>query len=375
MNIILLGASGSIGTQVLDIIKEFKNEFKLISFSVGKSIDKAVRIIEEFKPKMVCVKNEDDMKALKKKYNDILFTYGDNGLLDIIDFDGLVVNALVGSVGLKPTVKALETKHDLALANKETLVMAGDIVMPLAKKNNCRILPIDSEHSAIYQCLKNEKNVNRLIITASGGSFRNRTREELIDVTVSDALKHPNWSMGKKITIDSATMMNKGFEVIEAHHLFDIPYNKIDTVLHKESIVHSMVEFNDSSILAQMATPDMRMPILHALSYGKRLNYNSRLNLIGKQLTFEELSKDRYPCLDYAYRAGAAGGIMPAVLNAANEAAVMLFLDDKIKFLQIEEIIKEELDNAVNYIPTLDDIIKLDFEIKERINKKYGVIK
>lgn len=375
MNIILLGASGSIGTQVLDIIREFKNDFKLISFSVGKSVDKAKKIIEEFKPKMVCVKNEDDMKLLKNMYKDISFTYGDNGLLDIIDFDGLVVNALVGSVGLKPTVKALETKHDLALANKETLVMAGDIVMPLAKKNHCKVLPIDSEHSAIYQCLKNEKDVKRLIITASGGSFRDKKREELINVTVSDALKHPNWSMGHKITIDSATMMNKGFEVIEAHHLFDIPYNRIDTVLHKESIVHSMVEFNDSSILAQMGTPDMRMPILHALSYGKRLNYNSRLNLIGKQLTFNELSKNRYPCLDYAYKAGVAGGIMPAVLNAANEAAVMLFLDNKIKFLQIEEIVKEELDNAVNFIPTLDDIIKLDFEIKERINKKYGVIK
>lgn len=372
MDIILLGASGSIGTQVLDIIREFKDEFNLVSFSVGKSVDKAKMIIEEFKPKMVCLQNEDDIKKLKEEYNNIRFTHGDDGLLEIIDFEGLVVNALVGSVGLKPTVKALETKHDLALANKETLVMAGDIVMPLARKNGCKVLPIDSEHSAIYQCLKDELAVRRLIITASGGSFRDKSRDQLENVTKKDALNHPNWSMGNKITIDSATMMNKGFEVIEAHHLFDIPYDKIDTVLHKESIVHSMVEFDDSSILAQLGTPDMRMPILHALSYGKRLNYNSRLDLIGKNLTFNELSKKRYPCLDYAYKAGIEGGIMPAVLNAANEAAVWLFLDDKIKFLQIEEIVKEELDNAKNFTPTLDDIIKLDKDVKMRINKKYG---
>lgn len=372
MNIILLGASGSIGTQTLDIIREFKDRFSLVSFSVGKSIDKAKKIIDEFSPKMVCVQNYEDMLELSTRYNNIKFCFGENGLLDVLEYDGLVVNALVGSVGLKPTIRALETKHDVALANKETLVMAGDIVMPLAKKNHCQVLPIDSEHSAIWQCLKNEKNVKRLIITASGGSFRDKTREELKNVTVEDALKHPNWSMGKKITIDSATMMNKGFEVIEAHHLFNIPYENIDTILHKESIVHSMVEFVDSSILAQMATPDMRLPILHALCYKDRLEYDSRLDLIGKNLTFESLSQKRYPCLSYAYQAGIAGGIMPVVLNAANEAAVNLFLNKKISFLQIEEIVKKELDNTINFIPSIDDIIRIDLEIKGKVNKEYG---
>lgn len=372
MNIILLGASGSIGTQTLDIIRKYKDKFKLISFSVGKSLDKAKKIIEEFNPLMVCVKNYNDMIELKNEYKDIDVCYGDEGLLKILDFEGLVVNALVGSVGLKPTVKALETKHDLALANKETLVMAGDIVMPLAKKNNCKILPIDSEHSAIWQCLKNENKFKRLIITASGGSFRDKTRDELKNVTVEDALKHPNWNMGKKITIDSATMMNKGFEVIEAHHLFDCPYEMIDTILHKESIVHSMIEFEDSSIIAQMATPDMRLPIIHALCYQERMNYDSHLDLIGKKLTFDELSKDRYPCLKYAYEAGIKGGIMPVVLNASNEMAVSLFLDKKISFLQIEEIIKFEMENTVNFKPNLDDIIRVDLEVKERIKEKYG---
>ena len=275
-----------------------------------------------------------------------------------------------------PTVIAINSKKDIALANKETLVVAGDIIKSLIKDNNVSLTPIDSEHSAILECLQgeNKKDVKRLIITASGGSFRNKTREELVGVTKEMALAHPNWTMGSKITIDSATMMNKGFEVIEAHHLFDIPYEKIDTILHPESIVHSMVEYNDGVIKAAIGSADMHTPIAYALRYPKHEPItNKPLDLIGLSLNFKELSFDRYPCLKYAYDAVYKGGIYPAVLNAANEAAVWLFLNDKIEFLDIEKIIYDEINNDkyLSYDYTLDNIIKVSYMIMNNIKERY----
>ena len=372
----IVGASGSIGTQTLDVIREYHNEFKVVGLSLGRDLIKAKQIIEEFKPEIICLREK---KELDLSYKPII-VYGDEGLLKIASyhkFDKEVfVNALVGISGLMPTVVAINSKKDIALANKETLVVAGDIIKSLIKDKGVQLTPIDSEHSAILECLQgeNKKDVKRLIITASGGSFRDKTREELIDVTKEMALAHPNWSMGSKITIDSATMMNKGFEVIEAHHLFDIPYNKIDTILHKESIVHSMVEYDDGVIKAAIGSADMHTPIAYALRYPKHEHItNKPLNLIGLNLHFEELSMDRYPCLEYAYYAVSRGGVYPAVLNAANEAAVWLFLNDKIKFLDIEKIINDEIhnDKYESYDYSLDTIIKISNQIMNSIKERY----
>ena len=349
-DLIILGATGSIGTQTLDIVRKYPNEYNVIALSLGRNMENNIKIIDEFKPSFVCVRTEEDKNILLDKYSNLRVTVGDFGLKEIACYQSenknvLLVVALVGSIGLIPTVEAIKIGRNIALANKETLVTAGEIVMDLARKNNVTIFPIDSEHSAIYQILlgENKEDIKRLIITASGGSFRNYKREELENVTLSDALKHPNWKMGAKITIDSSTMMNKGFEVIEAHHLFNIPYNKISTILHKESIVHSLVEFNDSSIKAQMGNADMHIPILYALSYPKRVEFENPLNLLNLNLSFEEMNFGRYPCLKMAYDAAIKGNIFPTILNASNDAAVNLFLEGKIKYLEIEEIIKEEL--------------------------------
>ncbi|MBQ7641394.1 MAG: 1-deoxy-D-xylulose-5-phosphate reductoisomerase [Acholeplasmatales bacterium] len=372
----IVGASGSIGTQTLDVIREYHNEFKVVGLSLGRDLIKAKQIIEEFKPEIICLREK---KELDLSYKPII-VYGDEGLLKVASyhkFDKEVfVNALVGISGLMPTVVAINSKKDIALANKETLVVAGDIIKSLIKDKGVQLTPIDSEHSAILECLQgeNKKDVKRLIITASGGSFRDKTREELIDVTKEMALAHPNWSMGSKITIDSATMMNKGFEVIEAHHLFDIPYNKIDTILHKESIVHSMVEYDDGVIKAAIGSADMHTPIAYALRYPKHEHItNKPLNLIGLNLHFEELSMDRYPCLEYAYYAVSRGGVYPAVLNASNEAAVWLFLNDRIKFLDIEKIIYDEIhnDKYESYDYSLDTIIKISNQIMNSIKERY----
>lgn len=373
----LLGATGSIGKQTLDICRMNKKLFNVVGMSVGRDLDFSVKLIEEFKPEIVCLRNKVNINLSYEPK----IVYGEEGLIEVASYkssnQGLVVNALVGHAGLKPTIAAIKAHNDVALANKETLVMAGFLVMPLARENNVKIFPIDSEHSAIWQCIRGEKHedIKNLIITASGGSFRDKKREELLNVTKADALNHPNWSMGNKITIDSATMMNKGFEVIEAHYLFDIPVENIKTILHRQSVIHSLVEFNDLSVKAVLATPDMRMPILYALSYPEHLHYDGEeLNLleIGK-LTFEELSFERYKCLEYAYMAIEKGGLYPAVLNAANEAAVNLFLQDKIKFLDIERIIFSEI--SKNYDRdniTIDDIIAVDIEIQNRILSNEG---
>lgn len=299
-----------------------------------------------------------------------------DGLIEVAVFDkaDILVNAVIGSVGLHPTLQAIEAGKVIAIANKETLVTAGHIVMDAAAKYNVPVLPVDSEHSAIFQCLQGEnpKNIERLIITASGGSFRDLSRKELEQVTVDDALNHPNWSMGAKITIDSATMMNKGLEVIEAHWLFGLPYEKIDVLLHKESIIHSMVEFHDSSVIAQLGTPDMRIPIQYALSFPERLPAanGKRLDLaaMGK-LHFQHMDLERFRCLHLAFEAGKAGGTLPTVLNAANEVAVQKFLKQEISFLQIEDLIEKALNSHQNILnPSLEVIQEIDLETRKRVS-------
>lgn len=374
-NIGILGASGSVGTQGLDIIRQYPDDYKLVSFSVGKNIELANEIIEEFRPDICCVQNKDDI--VKIKSDSIKVVYGNEGLKEIAAYNknDMLLNSIMGSVGLKPTVHAIKHGIDIALANKETLVVAGEIIMQLARDYDVNIIPVDSEHSAIFQCLNGEshKNVEKLIITASGGSFRDLSRDALKDVTVQDALNHPNWSMGKKITIDSATMMNKGLEVIEAKWLFDMPIEKIETLLHKQSIIHSMVEFNDTSVIAQLGTPDMRMPILYAFSYPDRLPRNAeRLNLaeVG-QLDFKAMDFDRYRCLKLAFDAMKIGGTMPVVMNAVNEVVVQQFLDEEIGFLDIETIIEREMQaHDVIQNPDLETILEVDAKYKSR---KYEV--
>ncbi len=372
----LLGATGSIGTQTLDIIREHPDEFQLGAISVGKNIDLARKIIGEFQPELVSVQNPMDYNKLKGEYPHIKFTYGDDGLIETAVYDkaDILVNAVLGSVGLHPTLQAIESGKTIAIANKETLVTAGHLVTEAAKRHNVALLPVDSEHSAIFQALQGEKtkNIERLILTASGGSFRDRTRAELADVTVEEALNHPNWSMGAKITIDSATMMNKGLEVIEAHWLFAMPYDKIDVLMHRESIIHSMVEFHDSSIIAQLGTPDMRVPIQFALTYPDRapLKSSQRLDLakIG-QLHFQDMDLNRFRCLHFAYEAGKAGGTMPTVLNAANETAVAAFLSGKIRFLEIEDLVEKALSKHKTItFPSLQVIQEVDKETRQYVD-------
>lgn len=370
-----MGATGSIGTQTLDILREHPSEFKLVAISVGKNLELARKMITEFQPELVSVQEYHDCNTLKSEFPKTKFTFGDEGLVEVAVFPSadILVNAVIGSVGLNPTLQAIESGKTIAIANKETLVTAGHLVMEAAERNGVALLPVDSEHSAIFQCLQGEKEktIERLILTASGGSFRDRTRNELEGVTVKEALNHPNWSMGAKITIDSATMMNKGLEVIEAHWLYNMPYEKIDVLLHKESIIHSMVEFHDSSIIAQLGTPDMRVPIQFALSYPDRLplTASQRLNLaqIGT-LHFQEMDVNRFRCMQFAYEAGKKGGTLPTVLNAANEVAVAAFLDEKITFLQIEDLIEKALSkHDVILNPDLSIIHEVDKETRQYV--------
>ncbi len=378
-NIYLLGASGSIGKQTLDVISRYQDKFTLKSFSVNTNILFAKEIIKQFKPEMVSVGKYEDMLVLKSEFPEVKFSYGDQGLIDVATYSsdgGYLVNAVMGSVGLIPTVAAIKMKRDILLANKETLVIGGEIIMPLVKEYGVRLLPIDSEHSAILQCLLAGKKseVSKIIITASGGSFRDKTRDELRFVTKMDALKHPNWEMGSKITIDSATMINKGFEIIEAYYLFGLDIKKIETVIHRESIIHGIVEYVDGVMIAQMAIPDMRIPIEYALLYPSRFeNEYKKIDFKKiKNLSFEEMDFKRFPLLKLAYDVIGKKGILPTVFNAANEAAVNLFLNDKINFLDIEDIVFSSVKNAKNLIlPTIADIIRIDTEIKEEIYKKY----
>lgn len=369
----LLGATGSIGWQTYDILKEQREAFQLVAFSSGKNIEKTREMIDNLKPELVSVQLEEDALLLAKEYPTIHFTFGAKGLVEVATHPDstVLVNAVLGSVGLESTLAAIRMGKTIAIANKETLVTAGHLVMAEAKKYNATILPVDSEHSAIFQSMngENPKNIERLIITASGGSFRDKTRDQLKHVTVADALNHPNWSMGAKITIDSATMMNKGLEVIEAHVLFDMPYEKIDVLLHRESIIHSLVEYHDTSVIAQLGTPDMRVPIQYALSYPDRipLHNGQRLNLaqIG-QLHFQEMDFERYPALRLAFEAGRTGGTILTAMNAANEAAVAAFLQGTITFLQIDETIERVMQAHQNIaIPDLQTILQVDSETRK----------
>ncbi|MCH5180343.1 MAG: 1-deoxy-D-xylulose-5-phosphate reductoisomerase [Erysipelotrichales bacterium] len=373
--LIVLGISGSIGSQTLDIIKRHRRKFELRGFSVGNRINCVDDILKEFKTvSFVVVKNEKDKEILEKKYPHIHFSFGDDGLLELIknvECD-LVVNALVGFVGFLPTICALENKRDIALANKESLVVGGDLVNQLLKKTNTKLYPIDSEHVALAKCLKGNKKVKRLVLTASGGSFRDLKREELENVTVEDALKHPSWNMGQKITIDCATMMNKGFEIIEAYHLFDFPIDKIDVLLHDESKIHSLIEFEDGSYLADIGPADMRIPISHALFRNKRIK-NDFASLPLEEFGtfhFRKFDSDRYPCVGYAKKAMTIGGTMPAVLNAANEEAVYAFLRKEIKFLSIEKIIELVMNShKVIQNPTVSDLVSSDKWARQEVNK------
>ncbi|MGA9290475.1 MAG: 1-deoxy-D-xylulose-5-phosphate reductoisomerase [Anaerobacillus sp.] len=372
----LLGASGSIGIQTLDIVRMHPDLFSLVAVSVGKNVQKAVEIVEEFQPKLLSVQKKEDAESLRRMISrKTKIVYGDEGLLEVAcHYDTTVlVNAILGSIGLSPTLSAIEQGKTIAIANKETLVTAGHLVTEAARKYGSALLPVDSEHSALFQCLNGEKQdqMERLILTASGGSFRDKKREELEGVSVHDALNHPNWSMGAKITIDSATMMNKGLEVIEAHWLFGTPYDQIDVLLHKESIIHSMVEYIDGSVMAHLGTPDMRIPIQYALSYPDRLEIRNakRLNLweVGK-LHFEKVDFDRFRALKLAYEAGRAGGSLPAVLNAANETAVAAFLEGQIDFLTIEELVEQAMEkHEIIQNASLEDILEIDSETRLRV--------
>ena len=384
-NIYLLGATGSIGSQTLDIIRNHSDRFKLVAITFGQNIKLAKEIIQEFKPEYVVAKRSIDAEELRKLFPKVVCSFGDNGLIAAATYEypikanhsNLVVNALMGGIGLRPTLAAIESGRDVALANKETLVMAGDLIMKKAREYDVELMPVDSEHSALWQCLNGEdpKKITQMILTASGGSFRHLSRDELKNVTKEQALNHPNWSMGEKITIDSATMMNKGLEVIEAHYLFDLSYDKIKTILHPQSIVHSMVEFVDTSIIAHLGTADMKIPIAYAMNHPERapIQNTKQLDLAKlSSLDFKEMDFERYPCLALAYVAGRKGDTYPVVLNAANEEAVSLFLADKISFLEIEEIVKTALDTHIGVKDaTLEQILEINDAVRTEIRTRH----
>lgn len=379
--IAILGSTGSIGTQTLDVVRKDES-LEIVALTTNTSIDLLYEQIIEFKPKLVGVMDEVKAVELQAKLIseqiDIEVFSGMEGLVKAAcqQEANLVLTAVVGMIGLLPTIEAIKLGKTIALANKETLVTAGELVMELAREHNVDILPVDSEHSAIFQSLKagRHEEISRLILTASGGPFRDYTKDMLENVSIQDALNHPNWSMGSKITIDSATLMNKGLEVIEAKHLFDVDVDKIDVVVHKESIVHSMVEYIDGSTIAQLGMPDMRHPIAYAIYYPerKKADYIPKLDWTKlRSLSFDTPKKDLFPCLNLAYEALQQGGTMPAVLNAANEIAVDAFLKGKISFLKISEIIHQVMKShiCINK-PSLEEILEADNWAREYSRKK-----
>lgn len=373
--ITILGSTGSIGTQTLDVVRKNKDKFEVVAISANSSVDLLLEQILEFNPKYVAIYNEESANKLKNMIPnniDIEVLSSMEGLVKICQLKevDIVLTAVVGMIGLVPTMAAIKAKKTIALANKETLVTAGEIVMEEAKKNNVDILPVDSEHSAIFQCLNGErkKDVEKIILTASGGPFRGKSKEELINVTKNQALKHPNWDMGRKISIDSSTLMNKGLEVIEAKWLFDVDVEDIDIVVHPQSIIHSMVSFKDSSVMAQLGCPDMRLPIEYALTYPGRSETDfERLDLAKiATLTFEKPDMETFPCLQLAFKVLKLGGTYPTVLNAANEVLVNEFLDDKIGFYDIPYYIERSLEQHNNRSnPTLEDILEVDKETRK----------
>lgn len=378
--ILILGSSGSIGRNALEVIREFKDKFKVAALSVNKNIDLIEKQIDEFKPEAVCVKDEAKAKELRKRIgNKCKILEGESGLLELsasADYD-IFLSSLVGFAGLAPTIEAIKKGKRIALANKETLVAAGELIIDLCKKYNSQLIPVDSEHSAVFQCLSGEKEnyVKKLILTASGGPFLNKKINELISVTVEEALKHPNWKMGDKITIDSATMMNKGLEVIEAHWLFNLHRKNIEVLIHPQSIIHSMVEFIDGSIKAQLSKPDMKLPILYAFSYPERFVFN-QINTDFKkikELTFFEPDFNKFECLKLAYDAIDEGGTKPCIMNAANEIAVNNFLLGKIKFLQIPLLIKDALEKIESKKSTdIETIFESDIKTRKYLLNKYN---
>lgn len=371
--ITLIGSTGSIGTQTLDIVAQYPQEFRIVGLAAGNNVEMLAEQIRQFRPQIAAICVESKLAQLQELVKDVtpqpILLGGDAGVIEVARYGDSqsVVTGIVGCAGLLPTIAAIEAGKDIALANKETLIAGGPVVLPLIEKHGVKLLPADSEHSAIFQCLQGlpQGGLRKIILTASGGAFRDWPTEKLSQVTVADALKHPNWSMGRKITVDSATLMNKGLEVIEAHFLFGMDYDNIEIVIHPQSIIHSLIELQDTSVLAQLGWPDMRLPLLYALSWPERIYTDwERLDLVkAGSLTFREPDHQKYPCMKLAYAAGRAGGSMPAVLNAANEQAVALFLSEKIGFLDIPVCIesvcdRHQSDNRSN--PSLEDILAAD---------------
>ena len=374
--ITIFGSTGSIGQSTLDIIKHNPDKYEVIALTANKNYLRLLEQVNLFKPKIVSINDNDSYKKFidLNSNKNLKVLNGLNSYEEILDFNtDLVMAAITGSAGLLPVVSALKKGLSIALANKESLVCSGSLVTSLAKSNNAKILPVDSEHNAIYQVLdlKNKSKISRLILTASGGPFFKKKIDELKDVSPREAIKHPNWSMGKKISIDSATMMNKGLELIEACYLFDIHHKNIDVIIHPESIIHSCVEYMDGSMLSQMGTPDMRTPISFTLAYPERIKTNvQRLNLSEiKKLTFFEPDLNKYPCLQLAYNSLEIGKSAPTILNAANEVAVQRFLEKKIKFLSIAKVVEKTLKNSsISRINSIKDVIEIDKDSRDLTN-------
>ncbi len=379
--IAILGSTGSIGTQTLEIVRDNRFDLEVVALAAGSNVELMEKQVREFRPKLVSLQSEEACRDLADRLRDMQVTIvpGMEGLIQIAEMEesDVLVTAIVGMIGIRPTIAAIKKGKDIALANKETLVTAGHIIMPLAAQMGVSILPVDSEHSAIFQSMQGEKKeqVSKLLITASGGPFRGRTREQLADIRVEDALKHPNWSMGHKITIDSATLVNKGLEVMEAKWLFDVELDQIQVVVHPQSIIHSMVEYVDGGIIAQLGTPDMKLPIQYALFYpdrrpmkGKRVDFYE----LGS-ITFERPDMETFTGLKLALRAAGTGGSLPTVFNAANEKAVSLFLNRKIKFLEIPELIEMCMDeHKVIDNPNVEEILAAEAESYDRIARRFA---
>ena len=374
--IAVLGSTGSIGTQALDVISKHADRFEAYVLVANNSVELLIKQAREMMPEVVVISNKDKYKQLKDALADLPIKVwcGVEAIEEVVRDENidLVLTAMVGISGLKPTVSAIKAGKAIALANKETLVVAGELIATLALKHRVPILPVDSEHSAIFQCLNGERNnrIDKILLTATGGPFRNFSAEQLTKVTKKEALNHPNWDMGMKVTIDSSTLMNKGFEMIEAKWLFDVKPSQIEVLIHPQSIIHSMVQFDDNTIMAQLGQPDMRAPIQYAFSYPERLKLEMEpVDFIKlTQLTFEAPDRDRFPNLNFAYEAIEKGGNMPCVLNAANEVAVSLFLEDKIGFYEMSSLIEKAMDrSAFMREPTLSDYIQCDKETREII--------
>lgn len=374
--VVILGSTGSIGTQALDVIRQNLDQFEVTALTCGRNIELLSKQIDEFSPKLAVTERAEDALRLKaaNRHPGVEILYGEGGLIAAAEYDSdIVLNSLMGMRGLVPTYRAIKAGRDIALANKETLVAGGELIMEAVRESGVKLLPVDSEHSAIFQCLQGNqgKRIKRILLTASGGPFRGYTREQLEGVTLEQALKHPKWTMGKKITIDSATMMNKGLEVIEARWLFDVDLKDIQILVHPQSIVHSAVEFEDTSVIAQMGLPDMRIPISVALGYPERIPYAGKgLDFFkeGAALTFEEPDTEVFRCIKLAYQASEAGGSYPVVMNGANEVLVDRFLKGEISFAEIPKNIEKILElHTPSYNLGLNDIIDIDQKIRKEV--------